>query len=131
MAVFPFPYFTLGEAYPESSTKVRFGRGYTFGSAPKGPDQIMFVLKFDGLWFYQTYDEEDEEWVVDAAVNPTINMKAYLNFYETHKTYTPFDFVHPFRGTVSVKFDKPAEWELVKNGRGLVAPFEVRLELQP
>lgn len=126
MATFPFPYFSVGDEYPESSTKVRFGRGYSFTSAPKGPDQIMFILSFEGMWFFV-----DEAGDVDETIEADRNMKALIDWYELYRCHAPFDFEHPLHGLVSVKFDKPLAWKLVKNGRGLVEPFEIRLELQP
>ncbi|WP_353645771.1 hypothetical protein [Mesorhizobium sp. WSM2239] len=119
MAVFDFPYHTIEEEYPVSSTTMKFGGGYQFASKPKGPDQIKFILNFEAMWF-------------STPPHPKLNMQTLVDFYEDHRLYEPFDYPHPRLGTVSVRFATPLKIpEGIKKGRGQVKPFKIELLLQP
>lgn len=127
METFDFPLHVVEDQYPESSATVRFGGGYQFASKPRGPDQITFKLSFDAMWFY-----ESSPGVVDATVNPKINMQVLIDFYEAHRLYQPFIYPHPTRGNVVVRFAKPlAVPKGVKKGNGVLEAFQVELIQQP
>lgn len=102
MDTFDFPFHTIGDEYPESSTKVRFGRGYEFASKPKGPDQLIFHLTVSPLfwWLDQTLN-------IDRSSNARGNAGALQDFYEAHLMYEPFLYQHPTRGLLTVRFHKP------------------------
>lgn len=102
MDTFDFPYHTVGDEYPESSTLVRFGSGYQFASKPKGPDQIIFHLAITGLFWWI-----DRDGNIDWASNPLGNAGLLQKFYEGHRMYAPFLYNHPTRGIVTVRFHKP------------------------
>ncbi len=102
MDTFDFPYHTIGDEYPESSTLVRFGRGYQFASKPNGPDQIIFHLVLSPLFWWLDADNN-----VDWTANPRGNAGTLQKFYETQRLYNKFYYPHPTRGTVVVRFHKP------------------------
>lgn len=102
MRIFDYPYHTISDEYPESSTIVRFGRGYSFASKPKGPDQIMFHLKMQGFaWWADPFGN------IDRQVFSQQNAGHIQDFYEYHRMYEPFSYKHPTRGWVTVRFQKP------------------------
>jgi hypothetical protein len=124
---FNFPYHEVQDEYPESSARLKFGGGYEFASKPTAPDQVVFVLTFPGMWYY-----ENPPGTVNTATNATRNMGALQAFYEAHRLYEKFDYPHPRRGTVSVRFEKPLKTpRVIPKANGLCEPFEVRLIMQP
>lgn len=102
MVTFDFPYYILSDEYPESSKTVSFGGGYTFASAPRGPDQLIFNLDFQALFHWYT-----TAGVVSRTIQPSLNAFRLQDFYEVHRQYEPFTFVHPTRGSQTVRFHKP------------------------
>lgn len=127
METFDFPFHTVEDEYPASSTTMKFGGGYQFASKPTGPDQITFKLNFKAMWFY-----EGPPGTVDATSNPKINMQKLIEFYEAHRLYEPFEYPHPRRGTLTVRFAKPLKVpDYVEKGRGQLQPFSVDLILLP
>lgn len=100
---FNFPYHRISDEYPESSAIVKFGRGYEFASAPRGPDQIIFDLEFPAMFYIVT----KATGLVDLTTAPTYNIMVLQKFYEDHRLYLPFDFPHPSRGIVSCRFKTP------------------------
>lgn len=126
MAVFTFPNHTLEVAYPESSAKVRFGKGWEFASAPKGPDQVVYTLNFAAMFFYQ-----NSNGTYNKALNPTINMAVLEDFYILHKLYTKFTYVHPALGNITMRFSQPLSYKIKENGRGSTEPFSLQLTSQP
>lgn len=126
MQTFTFMKHTLEVQYPESSAKVKFGRGYTFVSKPRGADQILFILHFKAMWFWFTNPT-----TYDKTKNPTINMAVLEDFYNAHKLYEPFIYPHQTLGNVTVRFDQPLKYKLVEGGNGQVEPFQLTLITQP
>ena len=126
MATFNFPYHVLTVEYPESSARVKFGRGYEFASAPRGPDQVTYTLSFEAMFFF-----EDPPGTYDLTEQPVINMAVLENFYIVHKLYTPFLYPHPVLGNLTVRFAEPLSYKIAKNGRGRVEPFTIKLITQP
>ena len=127
MATFNFPMHRVSTEYPESSNTLKFGGGYQFATKPNAPDQMIFKLSFDGMWYFLNSSN-----VLDAAVNPTRNMRALEIFYETHRMYEIFVYPHPTRGNQNVRFNKPLIVpEGVINGYGLVQPFGLEFIHQP
>lgn len=102
MTTFDFPYHVPTDEYPQSGYNVSFGRGYSFASAPRGPDQLIFHLQFEGMFFW--YNTSN---VLDAAVRPELNVRRLQMFYEARRMYETFDYQHPIRGLVAVRFNKP------------------------
>lgn len=102
MDTFDFPFHTVGDEYPESSTIVRFGKGYSFASKPKGPDQIVFHLTINPLYWWI-----DDLGNINRTVNGKGNAATLQDFYEAHGQYQPFLYQHPTRGLVTVRFHKP------------------------
>ena len=126
METYDFPYYVLEQKFPESSAKISFGGGYEFASKPAAPDQIIFMLNYETMVFYQAPGGE-----LDIVTNPQLNMGKLQAFYEEHRLFEPFLFDHPIYGEVIVRFNKPLSWKLRKGGRGTVEPFTIELLLQP
>lgn len=102
MDLFYFPYHTIGDEYPESSSIVRFGNGYMYASKPTGPDQLIFHLTITPLFWWMTQQGE-----IDWTANAWGNAGVLQKFYEAHRLYEPFQYNHPTRGLCTVRFSKP------------------------
>lgn len=126
MAVFNFPYHYLDVEYPESSVQVSYGRGYQFASAPRGPDQVTYILNFDTMVFF-----ESPPGVLDLVTRPTLNMGVLEAFYNTHKLYLPFEYPHPVLGNLDVRFAEPLKYRIKKGGRGATEPFSLKIITLP
>ena len=118
METFDFPFHTVSDEYPVSSTTIKLGGGYQFASKPRGPDQILFKLSFKAMWF--------------GTLNAQIDMQAMIDFYEAHRLYEPFEYEHPTRGLVVVRFSKPLVVPKgIEGGGGQTEPVSIELILQP
>lgn len=126
METFDFPYFTWTTRYPESSTKVKFGRGYEFASKPRGPDQVTYVLHFKTMKFF-----ESAPGVVDTTIHPAINIARLEEFYNRVKMYEKFILPLPGKGNIVVRFSKPLEYRIAENGQGTVDSFQLEVLTQP
>ena len=126
METFPFMKHTPEVVYPESSARVKFGRGYQFASAPRGPDQISYVLHFAAMFFFET-----EPGTFDLVKQPTINMAKMVQFYETHRLYKPFTYPLAGFGNKTVRFDEPLKFKMKEDGHGQTEPFQTKLILLP
>lgn len=102
-ADFDYPYHTVSDEYPESSSVIRFGNGYSFASKPKGPDQLLFHLQMLGFAWWTRQGSTD----IDRTVLAQVNAAHLQDFYEARRMYTPFTYQHPTRGLVTVRFAKP------------------------
>lgn len=102
MSTFTWPNHTVATEYPESGFKVQFGNSYEYTEGPTAPDQRVFTLNFPLLKYYLNPSN-----VVDATIQPTLNMLALENFYNEHKMWKVFVYPHPVYGNVNVKFHKP------------------------
>lgn len=122
LANFDFPMHSVTTRNPESGFRGQFGNSYSFTSEPTAPDQRVFGLKFPALKYYFTDN------VIDASVNPQRNMKAMIDFYQTHKLHTSFHYDHPVYGQLEVRFNKPFEEPEVALGSGGVC-LNVEVEL--
>lgn len=122
METFDFPYHSCSVKNPESGFRGQFGNSYTFTAEPSAPDQRVLVLKFPVLKYFVTAG------VVDETVQPEINMKALIDFYQVHKMHTSFHYTHPVHGMLEVKFNKPLEEPSVELGSdGACLNVEVEL----
>ncbi|MDH7796435.1 MULTISPECIES: hypothetical protein [unclassified Beijerinckia] len=135
--LFDFPYHKISDRYPESSKIVQYGRGYSFASAPIGPDQMIFKLRFDAMFHWLTLYEQ-----IDRYTKPQLNIVLLQEFYEEVRMFTPFNYKHWRRGLVTVRFNKPLPEMMpmtekiivdqVTGSRGhQVEGFDVELILQP
>lgn len=127
MDTFDFPYHTCATEYPESSTRVKFGRSYDFATKPDSPDQRVFTLKFALLKYF--VDGSD---VIDLTPNPKWNLAVLEAFYAAHRTWDTFIYPHPVYGNLNVKFNKPLkipEGEI--GGDGAVKDINLELIEQP
>ncbi len=123
---FNFPYHTLSVDYPDSSAKIKFGRGYEFATKPEGPDQLTLTLNYDAMFFY-----ESSPGVVDRARNTSINMQLMEDFYIDKRLYTKFYYPHPLWGNTIVRFQDPLKYKIVKGGLGSVESFTLKMVTQP
>ncbi len=136
-ATFDFPYHTPSDVYPESSSGIKFGRGYTFASEPNGPDQMIFRLHFEAMFTW-----------ISAAGTPTNAVKPQLSticlqeFYESVRMSIPFNYVHWRRGTTLCRFNKPlppfppvknkTSYDIASKARGhQVEAFDQELMMMP
>ncbi len=134
MKTFDFPMHVLEVEYPESSVKVKYGRGYEFASRPRGPDQVIYILHFTGMWFFMDRDgfpPLGATAILDYNKLPQINMARLERFYQEHRLYEPFWYPHPVLGNQRVRFDEPLKYKIEENGHGKVEAFSVRLLTQP
>ena len=134
MKTFDFPMHVLEVEYPESSVKMKYGRGYEFASRPRGPDQITYILHFEAMWFFTERDgfpALGATTILDLNRNPQLNMALLEKFYQEHRLFEPFYYPHPVLGNVVVRFNEPLKYKIKENGRGQVEPFSVRLLTQP
>lgn len=137
MQTFDFPYHRVTDEYPESSMILRFGRGYAFASKPRGPDQLVFHLEFPAMYWFTQADG-----TIDRTIKGQLNFAKLQDFYEYHRMYEPFTYVHGSRGSLTCRFSKPIPpvkgineavmWEpTLSRNRHAVDPFSVDLILQP
>jgi hypothetical protein len=127
MDTFDFPNFTWTVKYPESSGSVKFGRGWQFASKPKGPDQVTYLLKFEAMQFFTDAAGN----VITTGAGRAWNMARLENFYNDKKLYEKFILPLPGKGNITVRFAKPLEYTLLKNGGGLTEPFTLEVLSQP
>lgn len=129
MLLFDFPYHSVTERYPESSTRVQFGGGYTFVSKPVAPDQRIFSLNFPALIYYTNPNGS-----ADRSINPKVNLWKLRDFYQAHRLYEMFVYELPADdgNRVTVRFNKPLEIPAgVPGGTGVVQGIQVELIEQP
>jgi len=114
--------------YPDSSTRIQFGKGYTFAAPPTAPDQRVFRLYFKGFKYYVNTDG-----TLDITTNQyDDNLGALETFYQTHRLSQNFLYIHPAWGSVTVKFFKPLQVPKgIASGNGMVEDFTIDLMEQP
>ncbi len=125
MAIFNFPYHKFSTDNPESSFRMKLGGSYQFTAPPSAPDQRIFKLRFKALRYFIVNG------VVDATVNPEMNLARLEQFYALHKMHLAFVYPHPVYGNVTVSFNKPLMIpEGTEGGQGVYENIEVEfLEL--
>lgn len=142
MDTFDFPYSTPQDEYPTGAT-VKFGRGYSFASAPDGPDEVTVHLNFPAMFAFQAVFNGP----FDPTVEPQLNIHALEDFYKAHRMYLPFYFQHSRLGQVICRFNKPLVMpKPVKSSPGefgtyawggktwrsfQMEPFDIELLMQP
>lgn len=126
MADFIFTDHSLSIEYPESSQTFQFGKGYRFVSKPEAPDQVIFDLKFNGLWWFRNANGD-----LDASIEPSRNMLVLQQFYEARRLYTKFTYDY-MGSTVNVRFYQPLTIPHAELGQnGLVKDLNIKLILEP
>lgn len=127
METFNFPYHLENTEYPESSTRMQFGKNWTFAAAPNAPDDRVFMLTFEALKYFL-----DSEGQIDTTTEPLKNMGALEEFYQNHGTWKNFLYDHPRFGVVTVKFKRPLVTpKPLPYGTGATEAFEIVLIEQP
>lgn len=126
METFDWPNFTWTTKYPESSAKVKFGRGYEFASKPKGPDQVTYVLRFRAMKAFEGADG-----LLDPVPMPEINVGRLEAFYNVHRLYEKFILPLPGKGDLVVRFAKPFEYTIAEGGLGTTDAFTIEVCTQP
>lgn len=123
MAVFPATFFRFSTKYPDSGSRIQFGRSYQFDTPPESPDQRIFLIKLMGMQYFLTAGQ-----ALDRTIKPERNLALLEDFYNAHKRATEFTLNHPVYGAVVCKFNRPLEIpEGIPGGNGLVPEFEVEL----
>lgn len=129
METFNFPYHRVSTDYPESSTRIQFGKGWEFASAPDAPDQRIFKLSFRGFKYYVNPSTGEIDTTTNANVN---NLAALEAFYQAHRQHGKFIYPHPVYGNVVVRFRTPLRIpEGRPGGNGVVEDFTIELIEQP
>lgn len=123
LELFNFPYHRTETENPESGFRGQMGSSYVFTTPPTDPDQRKFTLSFPGQqYFLNNLDQ------VDETILPERNMFALIKFYQRHKLYKSFQYVHPVHGMMEVKFSKPLkEPEAIEGGNGVTKEFTIEL----
>lgn len=123
METFDFPLHTFATDYSDSSTRVKFGVGYTFASEPSAPEERIFTLKFPLLKYFLTPDNKP-----DLQKMPQINLYLFEAFYGRHRMWKKFRYIHPVYGEKTVRFHEPLRIpEGKKDGDGAVENIEIKL----
>lgn len=124
LPLFDFPYHRVATRWPQNSTSIALGGGYTFTSRANGPPQRSFSLEFEGMtWFINPTTG-----FPDATITPQRNLMALNNFYAAQQLSDPFYYDHPIYGRMVVKFLKPLEIPKVEiGGTGLVRGLQIEL----
>lgn len=123
MATFPCEYFLFSTKYPESGTRIQLGNSYTFTAPPPAPDQRIFRLTLGGMQYFV-----NENGTINTTTSASRNMAVLEAFYNEHKLYLPFDFIHPVSGLVVCKFNRPLEIpQGMPGGNGVLESFELEL----
>lgn len=125
MATFDFPLHRQRTKYPDSSVRMQFGSGYVAAAEPQAPDQRIFVLSFTGMRYITTTPTGT---TLDLTSDPYKNYGKLEKFYQDHRLYTTFTYVHPVYGSLTCRFNKPLEGpEGIPGGTGVVKDFELEL----
>ncbi len=106
METFDWPFFTIKTKYPDTTIRFQFGRSYLFAVPPASPDQRMFSLRFPTLIYLETTPGSG---VLDLTTEPNLNLGRLEDFYNRHKMFQSFDFIHPAHGAMVCKFNMPLE----------------------
>lgn len=123
METFPCAYFTFSTQYPESGTRIQLGRSYQYDAMPEAPDQRIFTLTLQGMYYFVNINDE-----IDHTILPERNIAVLEDFYNEHKRAKSFLFNHPVYGEVECKFNTPLEIPEGKAGaNGLVENIQVEL----
>lgn len=127
MATFTWDKHTFATDYPVSGFKIQFGNSYEYAEGPTSPDQRLITLSFPVLKYFT-----NPSGVLDATIQPTLNMLALENFYTEHKLWKTFVYPHPVYGNLNVRFSKPLKVPGgIPGGGGAVGAFSVELVEQP
>ena len=126
LEVFPFMKHSYQIAWPDSSSRMQFGKGYTFAAKPNAPDQLQFTLHFPVMFVYATPDG-----TIDLNTNPELNMGLLVDFYERHRLYEKFVYDSAYKGPVTVRFANPLSFKMDPKGGGAVEAFQIELVTQP
>ena len=128
METFIFAYHIVSHVYPKGDS-FKFGGGYEFSAAPQLPVQRRFRLKFPTMAWMR-----DGGGLISAAIEPELNIKALIDFYERHYTHKAFIYPHPIFGNLTVKFSADQPFEVppsLPGGSGATESFELMLVEQP
>ena len=121
--IFDWPYFSLATDYQDNSTRVAFGKGYTFAARPEGPPQRLFMLKFEALIWELGTDSRP-----DIFTRRETNLGRLEDFYRQVEMWKTFWFPHPHDGLILVRFSKPLRIPHgAKGGTGAVLSLDIEL----
>ncbi|MBC2806655.1 hypothetical protein ACCS91_33470 [Rhizobium ruizarguesonis] len=68
---------------------------------------------------------------VEDTTQPKINIHRLELFYNRHRLWKRFTLPLPGHGSLSVRFAKPLEYAVAKDGRGTVDSFQLEVITQP
>ncbi|ASV43940.1 hypothetical protein [Pseudoalteromonas phage KB12-38] len=120
---FPFTIHSVEVAYPERSSKVRLGGGWSHTQKPAGPPARTFTLTFNAMKYYL-----NDEGLIDAEANIETNIHALDLFYQEHEQHKHFLYEHYAYGSLVVIFDVPFKTpKLLPGGDGATQSFTIQL----
>lgn len=130
METFTFHYHSPTTAYPESGDRMQFGGGYVFTAAPTAPDQRVITLAFASGTMRNYWDSVLE--APDILTDPERNFYALELFYQAHKMWKSFLYLHPQYGELTVRFNKPLTTpKVLPNKPGVLDGFSLEFLEQP
>lgn len=122
--LFPFTIHTCEVEYPERSSQIKLGGGWTHTQKPVGPPARLFTLTFEAMKYYL-----DDNGAVDDSQSIETNLFALDKFYQKHELHEHFLYDHYLYGQVVVIFHKPFKTpKLLAGGDGASQGFQVQLQ---
>jgi len=125
METFDFNYHSFSTKYPETGTRMKLGKSYTYTASSTAPPQRTITLHFDKMQVLMI-----SPGVPDVTSKPEMNFMRLDAFYRRHELHASFLYKHELYGDLVVKFAKPLEMPRVARG-GWVPAFTLELEEQP
>lgn len=120
--VFDFPFHKVRNDYPDSGARIQMGKSWVYTVQPESPDQRIFTLEFKGMRYFMNFATG----AVDTTFKPQHNMALLELFYQAHKTWDTFTYVHPIWGAMNVRFSLPLKTPKgIEDGGGMVESFEI------
>lgn len=128
MDTFDFPFHQVAEDNPPPGDSVKFGRSYEFTSGPVSPLSRMFTLTMMGMKVYVNTNG-----TIDSTTNThKDNMKVFYAFWQAHYCHIPFIYVHPFHGSMLVRFMTPLKLPTpIIGGSGIYPDFQIQFVEKP
>lgn len=107
---------------PEEPT-VRDFNGWDYTPRPVLPYRRKFKVTLEGLrWYYL------QDGTIDYSANPERNAGVLEYFYEDHRKWRPFNFLHERLGLLELRFESPLSIpKALPDSGGLVPALEIMM----
>jgi hypothetical protein len=127
-------FFTMEKEFPNSGQGMSMGGSYEYRIKPNAPDQIKYNLTVKGMkyvWTEQSGTPFTKTFLRTDSPSGQ-NILFLEDFFIFHKLHTPFNFIHPIDGTLSVRFVEPLKIPVaLPGGNGYLPDFTIKLITQP